>query len=247
LPLHTFYTSAEKGQLSRTEMAAEEVKVGIYVRDRWNNCSDTLVKYIQPLFLERLPNTTWENAKLPTDSWQAAENNNAAHRLENLWDGVELAWYPPGAWVSDYGSPLPQHFTIKLGYKAVINRLQIWPRGQLEIYSGGAPRIFELWGTDNPPSDGSWNNWTLMGRWEVYKPSGYKADGSVGVITADDITHWRNSQIYDVEPTETILDPNIPVSYVRFRTIDLFSSYGTSTTSGAVLFGELALLGQKLD
>jgi hypothetical protein len=248
MPLHTFYTSNEKGTLIRTEMYSNEYKIGLYVRDRWNNRSDTLVKLIKPFFLEKLSKTTWENAKLPTDSWYATDNNHYAHVLENLWDGLEEpSWYPPGAFVSAPGSPMPQHVTIKLGYKTIINRMQIWPRGQQEIYSAEAPRVFELWGSDNPPNDGSFDNWYRLGRWEVYKPSGYKADGSVGVITADDLAHWRNTQIYEVEVNDEFPDANIPVTYVRFRTIHVFSTYGTSLTKGQVMMSEMTLWGSRIN
>jgi hypothetical protein len=248
--LHTFYTASEKGALARTEMNSQEYKIGMYVRDRWNNCSDTLVKLLTPFFLEKLPKDSWTNARLPGDTYRSESvADYQIQKLENLWDGLEYpTWYPPGCYVSDPGSPIPQHFTIKLGYTTLINRLQLWSRDtEGELYGGEFPRIFELWGTENPPADGSFDNWHLLGKYEVYKPSGYRADGSVGVVTSDDREYYRNAQIYEVEATEEFPDANIPVSYVRFRTVHIFSSYGTSVTKGQVMMSEMTLWGSRVE
>lgn len=44
----------------------------------------------------------------------------------------------------------PHHFTIDLGVLATLNRIRIWPRGDVGAFTGHSPRFFEVWATDVP-------------------------------------------------------------------------------------------------
>jgi hypothetical protein len=112
------------------------------------------------------------------------------------------------------------------------------------MYKGFYPRIFELWGADNPSASSSFDGWTLLGRWEVFKPSGYNEDGSVGTVTADDKLYFENRQVYTIEPGEEFPDPYIPVTHVRLRTVHSFGSYLTNAKTGTIIIAEMTLLGQ---
>jgi hypothetical protein len=252
--LRTFYTEATDGIFMQKGLENRECKFGLYIRDRWLNCSDTLVKPITPIFEEKLPKGTWTNANYPGDTNSPLEGN-IWYRIELLWDDRE---YPTWGTTSGFGfgtpgsSPMPQHVTINLGYRATLSTLKLWPRqqtgvGEPEMYKGFYPRIFELWGADNPSYSSSFDEWTLLGRWEVFKPSGYNDDGSVGTVTADDKIYFENSQIYGIEPGEDFPDPYIPVTHVRLRTVHTFGSYPTNAATGAIIIGEMTLLGQTED
>jgi hypothetical protein len=237
--LHTFYTMADHISFIRRELEAKEQKFGVVIRDRWSNKSDTVSEFVTPMEEIRLNKATWSNAKLPTDTWYATENNY--YPLESLWNGDESAsnsiFASPGA------SPIPQHFTISLGYKASISRMRLWPRRNYELYVGAYPRELELWGSDDPPGDGSWDNWYLLGKWEVFKPSGYGDGRDVGTITAEDNDYFHNNQEYELVFTDEIDDPYRAVSFIRFKAISTFGTYLTETKQGSIIIAELSLWG----
>jgi hypothetical protein len=248
--LQTFYAAADRGRFARRDLASKEQKFALYVRDRWDNRSDTLIQLITPLEEMKLPKTGWTDAALPTDSNYPADGDYGLWGLSNAWRGPEepsLNNYNPyyNSFASAATSPFPQHFTINLGYSAVISRMKLWPRTPSELYAGMAPRLIELWGSDNPPADGSWDNWFLLGKWEVFKPSGYDdtAANKVGTVTAEDQQYFEYNQEYDLVPTDEIPDPYRSVRYIRFKTLNSFASYQTGAIAGYVVITEMALWG----
>jgi hypothetical protein len=244
-PLQTFYAKAPKGLFNRREMRSIEYKCALFARDRWNNKSDTLIKIIVPIAEEKLPKDTWTNAKLTGDTYEPVEGNYTWYDLSHLWDGYENTQdYLTRAWFTTYTAPMPQHYTISLGYKAKLSRFQIWPRGPVN-YSGANPRTLEIWGSDNPPTDGGWDNWFLLGSFEAFKPSGYADDGSVGPVTAEDIDYLGNHQQYDFFPTDEITDPYRVISYIRVRTTATFTTYGTEAIAGIVGYNEITFWGTR--
>jgi hypothetical protein len=242
--LHTFYTMADHISFVRRELEPKEQKFGVVIRDRWNNKSDTLFGFVTPYEEIKLDKTKWTNAKLPTDYW-LTYSGSAGYNLENLWAGPETVGSSAGgsSYATPADSPIPQHFTVSLGYRASISRMQVWPRSNELYYTGSFPREIELWGSDDPPLDGSWNNWYLLGKWEVFKPSGYGDGRDVGTITAEDQNYYAYNQQYELTPTDEISDPYRPVRFIRFKIVSLFSTYGTAQTQGVVVMSEIALWG----
>jgi hypothetical protein len=239
--VQTFYTQSVSMRFACRGLKSDEQKFALYIRDRWNNMSDTLVEILTPLEETMIPKTNpaWENARLPTDTY-GAYNNEGRYALEGAWDGGTSVYY-----AGQMSQPMPQHFTINLKRKVIINRFQLFPRQSIELYSGAAPRTFELWGTDNPPQDGSFDNWHKLGEWEQLKPSGYGEGSEVGTITAEDTEYFRtNGGNYEIVPTDAMPNPYIAVSYLRFRTTSCFGTYGTDATTGQTLVGELTFYGQ---
>jgi hypothetical protein len=241
--LHTFYTMADHTNFVRRGLDPKEQRFGVVIRDRWSNKSDTVFGFVTPYEEIKLDKTVWTNAKLPTDTWEPY-GGEAIYRLENLWAGPEALGNSSSgiSYASSSTAPVPQHFTVALGYKASISRMKVWPRNN-ELYSGGFPREIELWGSDNPPADGSWDNWYLLGKWEVFKPSGYGDGRDVGTVTAEDKTYYQSNQEYELAYTDDISDPFRPVTYVRFKTVSIFGSYGTDQKQGVMVMSEIALWG----
>jgi hypothetical protein len=254
--VQTFYAEGERGAFKIRGLNSSETKFALYVRDRWNNVSDTITKSLAPLFEEELPVGTWMNAKLPTDSWEAAENNNWYYQIENLWNGPAglPQFWTDWKWDGQYfnstslGYVFPQWFTIALGYKASISRIHIWPsfKSTDDDYNSVNVREFELWGSDNPPADGSWNNWYFLGHWEVFKPSGYGAGGDRGAVTDEDSDYFRNNQDYDVVPSEENFNPYQSVTHIRFKTIETFV-HKTGTPNTQIGIGEIRLYGAQVN
>lgn len=238
-PLQTFYTKADTGSFFRRGLKDKEQKFAMYFRDRWNNKSDTIVRALTPIKEELLPKSNFLNRKLPGDTWEPAES---AYPLDRMWDGIVNLRTNIFA-SKNTEAPMPQHFTISLGFKAAINRFKIHQRADF-AYIGTTARTFELWGSDNPPADGSWNNWYLLGEFEAFKPSGYASDGSAGTVTAED-KHYACVEGIDCELLVTDKTPNpyMPVTHIRFKTKSTYETHGTVKKTGQVTISELTFWG----
>jgi hypothetical protein len=247
--LRTFYAEAINGVFMQKELESKKSKFALHIRDRWLNCSDTIVKDLTPILEVKLSKSTWTDANFPGDSNAPLQGNASQYGIRLLWNGEEAPLWTSHCFGSATTSPMPQHVTISLGYRASISTLRLWPRqqtgqGEYEMYASMYPRIFELWGADNPPAEAGFDHWTLLGRWEVFKPSGYGADGSVGAITPDDKIYFEYNQIYNLEPGQEWQDPYMTVTHVRLRTVHSFGTYAGNLTTGAIIISEMTLFGQ---
>ena len=83
-PVTTFYTSTEQGNYAARGMRNVSSKIGVFIKDRWGNVSDTLIKTLTPLSEEFIPKTNFKLVKLPTDTWQ----NTFNYTIDKIWNGV---------------------------------------------------------------------------------------------------------------------------------------------------------------
>lgn len=241
---YTFHTSAEKILLARRGLEGRTMLYGVYLRDRWNNVSDIFYKELTPVEEIKLPTVTWKNMALPTDTWQPAEGLYSWYDISHLWDGNYHG--DSNAWASPNG-PRSIWFTIDLGYTAKLSRMQIFHR-QYEVYSGSAERHFQVYGSENPNPDGSWDDsWFLLGDFQPLKPSGYQEDGSVGTITDEDRQYWTHTNEFVFEATEEVVNPYREIRYLRMKLLDTFESYGIEADyeiRNQYVIGEIVLHGQ---
>lgn len=223
-PVTTFYTGALKGSFSARGFDTKERKFAVYIQDRWNNKSDTLIKSLSPIFEQFIPKNTWQSVHLPTDTWTPA----SSYVLEHLWDN-NINGYD-GIFASSNASVLPQWFTIDLGKKVVISRIVEHQGGQTShFYAGSALKKFELWGTNDPNPDGSWDSWQLLGAFESFKPSGLP----MGKTNSEDLDYaWVRGEDFSFE---NLLPA---VRYIRFKSLESYAS------SGQIVIAELDLWGQ---
>lgn len=244
IPLQTFYTKAPEGSFYRRGLENKEQKFAVYIRDRWNHKSDTLVQMLTPVAEEEIPKNQFQNIKLPGDSWEYIQS--AQYAIEGMWDGI-TSNRSGNVYAGRTTEPMPQHFTISLGHTVSISRFKVHHRLGNE-YIEQSPRTFELWGSELPPTDGSWDNWYLLGEFEAFKPSGYNEDGSVGTITAEDKNYAQVEGIdCELIVTDKVEDPHRPVKYIRFRTTSTYSTYGTDVTNGQIIIAEITFWGQIHD
>ncbi|WP_294347519.1 MULTISPECIES: DUF5000 domain-containing lipoprotein [unclassified Sphingobacterium] len=202
------YTSAK--QISRTirGFAPNPKQFAITVRDKYMNFTDTLVTTLTPLFEQALPKSRYTAVTLPTDSKQQYSSTG----LSKMWDGDIINW--PNISLTDVTVNGPQWVTFDTGKLAKMSRIVIWDYPEYTnsgrmYYYGGNVRFFEIWGSDNPPSDGSWNNWTRLGTFESKKPSGLP----MGQQTDEDYQLANSGLSFD-------FDVSAPkVRYLRIKTI----------------------------
>ncbi|RYF24948.1 MAG: DUF4959 domain-containing protein [Flavobacteriales bacterium] len=164
------YTSAIDVDQSVRGLDTLPQKFAITVRDRWLNYTDTLFTTIKPLYETALPKSSYRAITLPTDATQ--EYTSTA--LDRMWDGNIIDW--PSVNLTKPGVLTPQWVTFDLGRTATLSRIVIWNYPEYlnagrTYYYGGNLKDFEIWGSDNPPADGSFNNWEMLGTFASTKPS----------------------------------------------------------------------------
>lgn len=224
VPIDTYYSRLTNGEFAIRGLPSEETRFGLYVRDRWGNLSDTLYTYQTPLFEVQLDRSLMKAYTLPTDAPLGYSGS-----IATLFDGV-LTDNPRGYHSGD-AARMPQWFTFDMGVKAKLSRLVWWMREGSHYYSLHNPRQIEIWGSNDPDPDGSFDSWELLVTHEQVKPSGLPA----GQLSAEDQAA--------AQAGETVIFPDdVPeVRYIRFKTLRNWSD-GTY-----VNFNELWMWGAPID
>lgn len=224
--LETFYTGADSGQFSIRGMESVDQHFAIFLRDRWNNKSDTLQKQLKPIFETKIPKNTWSVLELPNDQKDLA---TPTYNLTNLWNGT-FSW--EGAdlpYATSNNSKLPQSFSIDLGVKVSFSRIVEHQVPHDHLYTASAVKKFELWASNNPSSDGSWSSWDSLGTFNSFKPSGLPA----GQFTDED-KNYASFIGEDFEFTSVLP----AYRYIRWKTLETYGS------TGQVVIAELDVFGQ---
>ena len=167
-----------------------------------------------PPYERQLDKALFSKVTLPTD---VGPSPYATWVMTNLWNGVYTG--------SGYATALasnPVWFTFDMGESVKLNRFVFW-MPQDRIYKLEAVKSFEIYGSDAPAADGSWDSWTYLMTCESYKPSG----SPLNTNTAEDIAYAAAGQ-------EFVLPANAPKT--RYIRIKVLSNWGNSTFQA---FGEL--------
>lgn len=169
--IDNIYTSTSRVNQNIRGLDTVPETFAITIRDRWLNYTDTLVTTLTPLYEAALPKSAYRAVVLPTDVGQQYTST----ALSNMWDGQVEVW--PQISLTVTGQLTPQWVTFDVGRLAKLSRIVIWDYPEYTnsgrmFYQGGNMKNFEIWGSDNPPSDGSFTNWHKLGQYEQIKPSG---------------------------------------------------------------------------
>jgi len=212
--LQTFWTTASKATFTVRGLDSIPYDFGIYLRDRWDNKSDTLEVTLTPWFEEFIPKNTWREFPLPGD----AEIHNNDYPVNRIWNGNL------GQGFTNFHSlemRLPSPITWDMGIMAKLSRMKFYPRNHptADVFDRGHPRVFEIWGSNLPSLDGNWDSWILLGRFECVKPS----PGTI--VTQEDRDYARQGIDFDFEGTP------VPVRYIRLNTVSTFNNTSISVIS----------------
>lgn len=209
------YTSRPDGSFSVRGFPAEKRKFGLYVRDKYDNLSDTLIQEVTPLFEEQLDKKKFREYRLDGDA-----PAGFGWVMPRLWDGDINE--PNGFHTDHMGtaanpSGFPHHYTFDLGTVAKLSRFTFWQRGIIAstsfLYAHGNYRKFEIWGAVQPAQDGSWNGWTKLLDCESIKPSGLP----IGQVSNEDRAYAAKGEGF-VFPLDAP-----PVRYIR---VNILSTWG---------------------
>lgn len=225
-PVTTIYTKSLAGNFSARGYKSEEKNFRLYVKDRWNNSSDTLNLLLTPRFETLITKETWRVEVLPTDQTALA---GAGYVLTKMWDGKYLL---ADSYASANASVLPQWFTLDLGKKVLMSRFKAHQAASSHLYTASAFLVFELWGSNSPDTDGGWTHWDLLGTFHSFKPSG----SPMGTVTAED----KNYANFLGEDFEFAVPPPA-YQYLRWKTLETYGSSGQVVIAEIDLFGDVQL------
>ncbi len=220
----TEYTSNKDIRITVRGFDPEPTDLGVVLRDRWDNVSDTVFAQVVPLEEYELNKALFKDNHLegdePFGGW--------GFPLENAWDGITTTDNYGMAHTNSFAS-FPISFTIDLGVTTKLSRYLYWSRNPGYEYVHGNMKEWEIYGRADKPTDGSWDGWELILKCESIKPSGLPP----GQNTQEDLEHARNGEEFE-------FDIDVPdVRYLRFKALSTFD--GTTM----VHFHELTFFGQK--
>ncbi len=205
IPVESFYTQNQTGNFSVRGYDTTPRTFGVYVKDRWNNYSDTLFQEITPMFETRLDKTKYRPYVLPLD-----QGPGWGWVMTNFWDNN----LGTGFHTLQGGEPRPHRFTFDLGVTAKLSRFKLLQRTGDYLYMHGNPKEFVLYGSDVAPNpSGSWEGWTTLLHCHSIKPSGLPT----GQNTEDDRLHAMGTDGLGEEFIFPLSAP--PVRYIRMEIV----------------------------
>lgn len=222
---NSIYTSTN--EISKTIRGMDTISqdFALAVRDRWLNLTDTLYTTIKPLYETAIPNSGYAGVVLPGD---APRHNSTP--FTGMWDGNLLDW--PSVFLTQGAYPGEHVITIDTGVLAQMSRIVIWDypeyyNGRTYYYIGNLKK-FEVWGSDNPPLDGSFDNWHLLGSYDAVKPSGlpYGEQTNEDYETALAGFSWE----FDIDAPK--------VRYLRIKSIRNWAGIGSMAIGEIQVYGD---------
>ncbi|QHS56844.1 hypothetical protein GWR56_15310 [Mucilaginibacter sp. 14171R-50] len=156
--------------------------------------------------------------------YEIAEVNKSKMTAVHLPSDVSSAygWELPYLWDKSTNEPgfhtpgqnFPIWFTIDLGNPTELARLKLWQRTS-GLYNYGNPKVFEIWGTNNPNSNGDYSGWTKLASFTSVKPSGLPT----GQNSTEDANFAAQGESFTFPPG------GAPVRYIRFK---IFQTWGNT-------------------
>ncbi len=233
----SFWGTSQEGKFSSRGFDDSERLFAVYVRDRWDNYSDTIKGLFTPLFEMELDKSKWKRQTFLGDN-TTAYNGWPFERMFDKING-DQGWHTSDANVGNgaNGGNYPIRFTIDLGVVAKLSRYKLWGREKYEYFHHN-PRKWKVYGTTSPRFDilldntywkqgGYKEDWIYLGNAEMVKPSGE------GAITNEDREYARAGFEFDIP-----LDAP-PVRYLRFEIDQTWAGSGDLHISEITCWGQL--------
>lgn len=203
---------------------------GVYVRDVFDNYTDTLVLSLKPYFEQEIPKNAFIGQKFSARYKQHSYGGG----MDRMWDGITNV--ANNVFYIQTGNEIPPYFTFDMGVKAKLSRFRLWQRVDF-LFALHNPRLFQWYGTNDPAlaADAEtlgWENnpgWIKIMDCESKRPSGL---GAGAPLTTEDEVYAKAGEEFEF-PLEAQA-----VRYLRFK---LQTTWGGST---GVHINELTFWGQ---
>lgn len=204
------YSSSQNIKQTTRGLDTIPQEFGITVRDKFLNYTDTLYGTITPYFEELMDKSLFKEYNLPGD----ALIQTVTGGIPLIWDGD--TYYFSQRMLTDMVDQEPQFITVDMGQLAKLSRIKIWnyseymSDGNHQFYYRGQLRHFEVWGSEKPDQDGSWDSWVKLGTFENIKPSGL----AYGTTSTEDWDAAIAGFDYEFDDTES------KVRYLRIKCLE---------------------------
>lgn len=218
----------------------EPKKFAMYIRDRWDNYSDTLYAELTPLLEVEIEKSRFRRLALDNDGPFYTTSTLVP---ENLWDGFwgtgfdGNAWYMEGEpgeyrnFAFDGGAIVdPMFLTIDIGAEYFINRIKV---NHYWRFYHTAARKWEVWGSkDLPPADGNWEweGWRKLADMEQIRPS---KDSGGEPYTDEDKQVWLQGTSADV-------DQESAIRYIRIKSKESWNGQTNFSAAEITFYGQSA-------
>jgi hypothetical protein len=202
-----------------------------FVMDRWNNSTDTVTQYVDPLYEASIPKSGYKGYRLPGDAPQVTNGSS----LEAAWDG-RYFWPYTSFTSQELGGKTPHMVTIDMGLTVQLSRFWYRPYPEfwgdpttIQYFYLTAMREFEVYGSVAPNVNGQLDStWVLMGQFEVEKPSG----SSYGNDTPEDIAYAEAGINFEFD----VILPK--VRYIRIRCLRNWADGTAQNINELEFFGD---------
>jgi hypothetical protein len=203
--LDNVYTSDSAIAVSIRGFQPVAQKFAFYVRDRWMNTTDTLYATITPKIELPLDKSKFFIYQCDNDSKMSYSTT-----VDLMWNGGAYNQWP--CVNTDISAGAPSVITWGVDTHPVkLTRFNLMTRPQGSsgnlYFTDGSPRIFEVYGSNNPTHDGDWSKWTKLLSCEVVKPSGLP----LGTETAADFAAGQPGFGFDFD------EDTPPYQYLRIK------------------------------
>jgi hypothetical protein len=221
----TFYTARDTASFSVRGYESVSRQFGVFVRDRWGNESEVLLKDLIPVYEVQLDKTKFRELVLPGD----AKTTEWGGAMPYVWDGRvtgDVSGF--GLHTGNASTGAPKIITFDLGVEAQLSRFSLQTvQDDRHWYNDVSPKRYEVWGTSNYNPNGSLDGWTQLLSITNIKPSGLP----IGLFTDDDRTAGRTGD-------EANVPNDMPrVRYIRIRCMENWSGNTNMVFSEVTFWG----------
>ncbi len=167
---HSYQTEDSIVEFQVRNLKHEKIKAAFFVQDQFDNKSDTLIMDIFPLIEEQIDRSLFSTLNFLEDAKCLYDTN-----ISMIWDGNKNPYKWPSFYTME-NTNTQQFISFSIGKEFKLSRIVIYPRRENGFYDKGNLKDFEVWGTNKPIQDKTWDNWEKLATFHVIKPSGLLND-----------------------------------------------------------------------
>lgn len=213
------YAGLESGSVYITKQENEEGEYGAYFYDKWGHRTEMKTATVTPMIEYVVEKKLMKTCEFGTDAIGRPDGGKPSCLFDGIYDkGAVAALFWP--WINT-----PSWVTLDLGKSYILSSFTLWNRLN-NGFNYGSPRIFEIWGSNNPNMDevvlpiGQQQimdpSWFFIGRFETMKPSGHTSLKPSGELQSDiDFANAGFHFMFSPDYT-TDIPGSQEVRYVRF-------------------------------
>ncbi|MDR2955493.1 MAG: DUF4959 domain-containing protein [Prevotella sp.] len=221
------YPSQVEDTLSVRGLKDVETDFGVYVRDRWDNMSDTLYFTLTPWREDYLDKKLFNAISIAGDVGWNFHSGTPQKAFDDVIGNGNYAH-------TDFPVEFPHRYTLDLGVNVKLSRFLLWQRpGADVLYQHGAPKHYKVYGRIDDPGSGNSGDplagWTLLMECNSFKPSGLP----VRQNSAEDEAYAAAGEEFSFP--RDISD----IRYIRFEMIESWSGMKCSVVSELAFYGEI--------